>query len=165
MISCDHWSQCGINGGGCCAADHYGGKPSFGVCNQCPHRVVDGVLIDKDKSTIELATQYARAEFTHATQGPASEADAAARLAICMSCEHRAVEYKGMKDENGVGWCTRCGCGSSPRALLWPVKLKMASVECPLGKFKAVAGTGATVASAVDAVTGVAKSIIHKLKG
>ena len=165
MISCDHWSQCGIKGGGCCAADHYGGKPSFGVCNQCPHRVVNGALIDKDKSTIELAKQYARAELTHATQGPASEADAAARLAICMGCEHRAVEYKGMKDENGVGWCTRCGCGSSPRALLWPVKLKMASVECPLGKFKAVSGTGATLASAVDAVAGVTQSIIHKLTG
>ena len=165
MISCDHWSQCGINGGGCCAANHYGGRPSFGVCNQCPHRIVDGALIDKDKSTIELAKQYARAELTHATQGPASEADAAARLAICMGCEHRAVEYKGMKDENGVGWCTRCGCGSSPRALLWPVKLKMASVECPLGKFKAVSGTGATLSSAVDAVAGVTQSIIHKLTG
>ena len=116
-------------------------------------------------SAMAQATQYARAEFTHATQGPASEADAAARLAICMGCEHRAVEYKGMKDENGVGWCTRCGCGSSPRALLWPVKLKMASVECPLGKFKAVSGTGATLASSVDAVAGVTQSIIHKLTG
>ena len=116
-------------------------------------------------SAMAQATQYTRAELTHATQGPASEADAAARLAICMGCEHRAVEYKGMKDENGVGWCTRCGCGSSPRALLWPVKLKMASVECPLGKFKAVSGTGATLASAVDAVAGVTQSIIHKLTG
>jgi hypothetical protein len=117
-------------------------------------------------SAMAQATQYARAELTHATQGPASEADAAARLAICMACPDRAVEYKGMKDEvSGVGWCTRCGCGSSPRALLWPVKLKMAGVECPLGKFKAVPGTGATVASAVDAVAGVAKSIIHKLTG
>ena len=116
-------------------------------------------------SAMAQATQYARAELTHATQGPASEADAAARLAICMACPDRAVEYKGMIDPNGVGWCTKCGCGSSPRALLWPVKLKMASVECPLGKFKAVSGTGATLASAVDAVAGVTQSIIHKLTG
>jgi hypothetical protein len=129
-------------------------------------QVVQGEFIPAgENGSLENMRQYARAELTHATQGPASEADAAARLAICMACPDRAVEYKGMKDEGGVGWCTRCGCGSSPRALLWPVKLKMASVECPLGKFKAVPGTGATVASAVDAVAGVAKSIIHKLTG
>jgi hypothetical protein len=164
MISCDHWSQCGINGGGCCAADHYGGKPSFGVCNQCPHRIVDGALIDKDKSTIELAKQYARAELTHATQGPASEADAAARLAICMACEHRAVTYKEQTDENGVGWCTKCGCGNNPRAML-TVKVTLAGVECPLSKWGKVDGTGATIASAVDAVAGVARSIIFKATG
>ncbi len=153
-----------MNGGGCCAADHYGGKPSLGVCNQCPHRVVDGALIDKDKSTIELAKQYARAELTHATQGPASEADAAARLAICMACPDRAVTYKEQTDENGVGWCTKCGCGNNPRALL-TVKVTLAGVECPLGKWGKVSGIGASVASAMDAVAGVAKSIIHKLSG
>lgn len=116
-------------------------------------------------SAMAQATQYARVEMTHATQGPASEADAAARLAICMACPDRAVEYKGMTDtENGVGWCTKCGCGSSPRALL-TVKITLAGYECPLKKWSAVPGTGATVASAVDAVAGVAKSIIHKLTG
>ena len=111
------------------------------------------------------ALKYAAAELTHATQGPASEADAAARLAICMACEYRAVEYKGMTDaEKGVGWCTKCGCGNSPRALL-TVKVTLAGVECPLKKWSAVSGTGATVASAVDAVAGVAKSIMHKLSG
>jgi len=175
MISCDHWSQCGINGGGCCAAGHYGGQPSLGVCAQCPHRQVNGALI-APLSKLELsriaaiaetkskALAYAAIELTHATQGPASEADAAARLAICMACEHRAVEYKGMKDEGGVGWCTKCGCGNNPRALL-TVKVTLAGVECPLAKWGKVEGTGATVASAVDAVAGVAKSIIHKLSG
>ena len=113
-------------------------------------------------SAMAQATQYARVEMTHATKGPASDADAAARLAICMACEHRATDYKGMSDS--VGWCTRCGCGSSPRALL-TVKVTLAGVECPLGKFGKVSGTGASVASAVDAVAGVAKSIIHKLSG
>ena len=116
-------------------------------------------------SAMAQATQYARVEMTHATKGPASDADAAARLAICMACPDRAVEYKGMTDtERGIGWCTRCGCGSSPRALL-TVKVTLAGVECPLGKFGKVSGTGASVASAVDAVAGVAKSIIHKLGG
>jgi capsule polysaccharide export protein KpsC/LpsZ len=116
----------------------------------------------QEKSQVELAAQYARAELTHATQGPASEADAAARLAICMSCEHRAVEYKGQTDASGVGWCTKCGCGNNPRAML-TVKVTLAGVECPISKWGKVDGTGASVASAVDAVAGVAKSIIHKL--
>ena len=116
------------------------------------------------KSQVELAKQYATAELTHATQGPASEADAAARLAICMACEHRAVTYKEQTDENGVGWCTKCGCGNNKRALL-TVKVTLAGVECPLAKWGKVEGTGASVASAVDAVAGVAKSIIHKLSG
>jgi len=116
-------------------------------------------------SAMAQATQYARVEMTHAMQGPASDADAAARLAICMACPDRAVEYKGMTDtENGIGWCTKCGCGSSPRALL-TVKVTLAGYECPLKKWGKVDGTGATVASAVNAVSGVAKSIIHKLSG
>lgn len=118
--------------------------------------------IAETKASAALA--YAAIELAHATQGPASEVDAAARLEICMACEHRAVEYKGMKDEGGVGWCTKCGCGNNPRAML-TVKVTLAGVECPLAKWGKVDGTGATVASAVDAVAGVAQSIIHKLSG
>jgi len=168
MKICDHWQDCGVQGGGCCAAKHYE-KPSIGMCTtNCKHRVIDGVAKAMMKSEpqartqIQLARQYARAELTHATQGPASEADAAARLAICMACEHRAVEYKGMTDAGGVGWCTKCGCGNNPRAML-TVKVTLAGYECPLAKWGKVEGTGATVASAVDAVAGLAKSIIHKL--
>ena len=164
MTQCDHWNECGIKSGGCCAAGHYGGSPSLGVCRQCPHRQVNGAVIDVEKSKLEMAKEYARAELTHATQGPASETDAAARLAICMECEHRAVEYKGQTDAGGVGWCTKCGCGNNPRAML-TVKVTLAGVECPLAKWGKVEGTGASVASAVDAVAGVAKSIIHKLGG
>ena len=109
-----------------------------------------------------MAKEYARAELTHATQGPASEADAAARLAICMECEHRATDYKGQTDL--VGWCQRCSCGNNPRAVL-TVKVTLSAVSCPLGKWSAVPGTGATLASAVDAVAGVTQSIIHKLSG
>ena len=153
-----------MKSGGCCAAGHYGGRPSLGVCRQCPHRQVNGAVIDAEKSKLEMAKEYARAEITHATQGPASEADAAARLAICMECEHRATDYKGQTDP--VGWCQRCGCGSNPRAVL-TVKVTLAGASCPLTppKWDAVQGTGATLASAVDAVAGVTKSIIHKLSG
>ena len=163
-MNCDHWTECKVKSGGCCAAGHYGGRPSLGVCRQCPHRQVNGAVIDAEKSKLEMAKEYAAAELTHATQGPASEADAAARLAICMECEHRATDYKGQTDP--VGWCQRCGCGSNPRAVL-TVKVTLAGASCPLTppKWDAVQGTGATLASAVDAVAGVTKSIIHKLSG
>ena len=172
MKICDHWQDCGVQGGGCCAAKHYE-KPSIGMCTtNCKHRVIDGVpqavvkTEPQARTQIELARKYARAELTHAMQGPASEADAAARLAICMACEYRAVTYRGQTDENGVGWCTKCGCGNNPRALL-TVKVTLAGSECPypVRKWGKVSGTGASVASAVNAVAGVAKSIIHKLGG
>lgn len=117
-----------------------------------------------EKSQVELAAQYARAELTHATQGPASETDAAARLAICMACPDRAVTYKEQTDENGVGWCTKCGCGNNPRALL-TVKVTLAGVECPLKKWTKVDGTGASISSVAQSVAGVARSIIHKATG
>jgi hypothetical protein len=128
-------------------------------------QVVQGEFIPAgENGSLENMRQYARAELTHATQGPASEADAAARLAICMACEHRAVEYKGMTDAGGVGWCTKCGCGNNPRAML-TVKVTLAGVECPLGKWGKVDGTGASISSIAQSVAGVARSIIHKATG
>jgi len=126
------------------------------------NKLKDNKILVNENSFSQNFQDYARAELTHATQGPASEADAAARLAICMVCEHRATDYKGQTDP--VGWCQRCSCGANPRAVL-TVKVTLAGVECPLGKWGKVEGTGASVASAVDAVAGVAKSIIHKLSG
>ena len=128
-------------------------------------QVVQGEFIPAgENGSLENMKQYARAELTHATQGPASEADAAARLAICMACEHRAVTYKEQTDENGVGWCTKCGCGNNPRALL-TVKVTLAGVECPLKKWTKVEGTGASISSVAQSVAGVARSIIHKATG
>ena len=127
-------------------------------------KIENNKILKDENSLAQNLKNYAAAELTHATQGPASEADAAARLAICMACEHRAVAYKGQTDAGGVGWCTKCGCGNNPRAML-TVKVTLAGVECPLNKWGKVEGTGASVASAVDAVAGVAKSIIHKLSG
>ena len=33
---CRYWSDCGVNGGGCCSRNLYGGRPSLGVCRLCP---------------------------------------------------------------------------------------------------------------------------------
>lgn len=159
IVDCDHWRDCKIDGGGCCAENRFS-KPSTGVCNTlCKFKIRNGEL--KNPSGIG---QYLTVELIAISQGPASEADAAARLAICMGCEHRATNYEGQTDT--VGWCKRCICGSNARAKL-SVKVTLAGASCPLApaKWSSVPGTGATVASAVDAVAGVAKSIIHKLGG
>lgn len=35
-LPCIEWSECGVNGGGCCRRGLFGGKPSFGICvNHC----------------------------------------------------------------------------------------------------------------------------------
>ena len=31
-VPCKHWSDCGVNRGGCCAKGLYGGRPSAGTC-------------------------------------------------------------------------------------------------------------------------------------
>lgn len=38
QTDCKHWSECGVNGGGCCGLGLYGGRPSRGVCLICKSR-------------------------------------------------------------------------------------------------------------------------------
>ncbi len=37
-MNCKHWTSCNIKGGGCCAINKHGGRPSLGVCGQCDQR-------------------------------------------------------------------------------------------------------------------------------
>lgn len=168
MIDCDHWSKCGVSGGGCCAANHYGGRPSIGVCNQCPHRVVNGERPLAIGESINYgfasrAAAYLAAERKHATQGPASSQVQAERAAICKGCEGRAEVVEGASDPGGIGWCTKCGCGSNRRAAL-SVKLTLAGATCPLGKWQPVDGTGASLGTVAEAIGGVASSVVDTAK-
>lgn len=168
MIECDNWSQCGVRGGGCCAAGHYGGRPSLGVCGQCPNRLVQGtpvaLSIEQTASVgfTSRAGAYLAAEAKQAIQGPASDADAAARLAICLACPDRADTLEGATDPAG-GFCTKCGCGGRPRAAL-SVKTRLAGSSCPLGKWGQVQGTGATPAAVADAMAGVLSTVADQAK-
>ena len=169
MIECDHWTACNVNGGGCCAAGHYGGRPSFGVCKQCPHRVLAGVRAEmaigetQRFGAASLAAAYAAAELRHATQGPASDADFEARKALCLACDARALELQGKTDARGLGFCTKCGCGAGPRAAL-SVKLTIAGAACPLKKWGQVDGTGATIGAAAEAAMGFLGTLAHQAK-
>lgn len=167
VIECDHWSPCTVKSGGCCAAGHYGGRPSLGVCGQCPHRVVGGEQPQGTTvtygATTAKAVQYLKAEANHALNGPAPAEVVEARKAACRSCEHRVDSLEDNTDPGGIGFCTKCGCGGSRRAAL-SVKLTMASVSCPVGKFQPVTGVGGTVESVMQALKGLAMSVVDRTK-
>lgn len=112
--------------------------------------------------------QYLKAEFNHALNGAVSVVDAKKRLDVCMTCEHRAVEYKGMVDPAGVGYCAGgCGCGASGRAQL-QTKVTIAGAVCPKGKWENATQTvGGSIQSATEAISGIfqtAKSFIFNNK-
>lgn len=111
-------------------------------------------------------SEYAAAETYNALHGGAPENVIAERLKICGGCEFRATTYKGATDPDNFGWCTKCGCGNNPRALL-VTKARLAQVSCPLTppRWEKVEGVGGSAASVIDSVKGVAQSIIHKLSG
>jgi hypothetical protein len=111
----------------------------------------------------EKARKYLAAEARHAWGGPAPVEVFEQRLRLCMECPGRVDELEGKRDDGGVGFCTKCGCGANKRSQL-SVKLTLAGVECPLGKFKKVEGTGGTIASAVEAAKGVAANAIDLMR-
>lgn len=113
-------------------------------------------------------SQYLKAEFNHALNGAVTDVDAKKRLDVCMTCEHRAVEYKGMVDPAGFGYCAGgCGCGANGRAQL-QTKVTIAGAVCPKGKWENIAQTvGGSIQSATEAIGGVfstAKSFIFNKK-
>ena len=111
-------------------------------------------------------SQYAKAEAYHAMHGAAPDNVIAERLKICGGCKFRSSTHEGATDPDNFGWCTKCGCGSNPRALL-NNKTKLAKTSCPLSPplWSEVEGVGGSVASVVDSVKGVAQSIKHLLTG
>lgn len=113
-MECDHWSECNVTGGGCCAAGHYGGRPSLGVCGLCPHRVVGSIPKEPIKKVVHFfkgATKAAKAMTLPET--PESQA----RLEVCKGCD----QWTGKS-------CKVCGCFVS-------LKVRIPEEKCPLGKW------------------------------
>ena len=128
-MACDYWKNCGVRGGGCCSLNLYGGKPSLGVCRQCPRNT--------DPSWTATVGQHSggaveRVNVVHGALGLGKwllrmdrvERDTAvARLKICAACEHRRAVIRGI-----VATCGVCGCA---------LRSKVASQNehCPVGKW------------------------------
>jgi hypothetical protein len=118
---------------------------------------------DAQRSLLNKTKSYLKAEAKHAWGGPAPMQVFEERLKACLACPGRVDELDGISDDGGVGFCTKCGCGANQRSRL-SVKLTLAGVPCPLGKFGVVEGTGGTIASAVEAAKGVAASAIDLVR-
>lgn len=135
MINCQYWSSCKVVGGGCCALNLFGGKPSLGTCRRCQKRVpltADGVEIEiepEPKSLVEKAASYIKAEVSNVVSSIPEEA-VELRLAECRQCP----SLKPSTNPSELGWCSACGCGQSPRAEL-TVKAKMPAATCPKNKW------------------------------
>lgn len=176
-VNCIHWS---IDTDGCkktCALNLFD-NPNSADCNKCKSResyskeileedekkYVFTPLTIKDNTSIELIKSYVKAESSQFLHGKVSDEIYNERKNICLSCPQLSNNVNEKTDE--VGWCKSCGCGiGSDRARL-SVKLKMPSLNCPLGKFKHALGTGFTIESAVDSLGGafsmVKKTITQK---
>lgn len=48
---CDHWRDCGVTWGGCCAISKRN-KPSFGTCNKCPENRRSGQSLTLPDSNV-----------------------------------------------------------------------------------------------------------------
>ena len=134
-IDCEHWSNCGVSDGGCCAISKFGDKPSTGVClticnlNKQTQSLQETSPIQDElgctscsKSKVKGLKRLLQgsAALLKAELGidAADEATMAKRKAICLSCE-----------SYDFGVCNDCGCFTAAK-----IKLKTGS-PCPQGKW------------------------------
>jgi len=115
MIDCNQWSDCGVTSGGCCAAGHYGGQPSLGVCGQCLHKNMVGQVVPlMHKGIAHYAAGAVKA--VQAMTYPESDVSKA-RLVVCSMCD----QWTGRS-------CKQCGCFTA-------LKVRLPEEKCPLGKW------------------------------
>jgi len=53
MVKCEHWQDCGVKGGGCCAINEYE-RPSFGVCLLACEKNTDKPNVQKAKKMLGI---------------------------------------------------------------------------------------------------------------
>ena len=80
--------------------------------------------------SLAKATSYLKAEASQILLGKVDDTKYNARIAECRKCEHLKET-----EEDEIGFCGRCGCGTNPRARL-TVKARMPKATCPLSKWR-----------------------------
>lgn len=126
MINCQHWSNCGVTGGGCCAKNLFGSRPSLGTCRHaCKER--EPIPDYKEPINPPSQTNHPENRIIHGITGiakaitgtgGASEQVVAERQAICESCP-KAIIAAGV-----LRRCSLCGCST------W-AKIRNANEQCP----------------------------------
>lgn len=126
MINCQHWSDCGVTGGGCCGKGLFRGKPSFGVCRKaCEQRqpipdYKENTTPTHQSNTIENPIVHGIIGITKAITGTGGASDevVAQRQKICQDCP-KAIITAGV-----LRRCSLCGCST------W-AKIRNANEQCP----------------------------------
>ena len=78
-----------------------------------------------EPSVMRKAASWAAAEASLLTQGPLTDEQYEARIAMCRACEHLDA-----REAPQIGFCKACGCGTNARAEL-TVKGRMPAATCP----------------------------------
>lgn len=123
-----------MTGGGCCLAGHYGGKPSLGVCRQCPHITINGKQVFDIAQLQSNSAAQAAAQQTPA-HGPMHYIAGAAKAVVAsvtpdsLMSERRLAICKGCDQWDGSR-CKQCGCFTA-------LKVRLPAEACPIGKWSA----------------------------
>lgn len=79
---------------------------------------------------IGKARSYLAAEVSLVVSGPVSAEEHARRVTVCRQCPSLVPS-----EDDPVGYCGACGCGTRSRARLHESKAWMPRATCPLGKW------------------------------
>lgn len=115
----------------------------------------------KDSTFLEKAVSYSKAEGSQILGGKVSQEMYEARKKICLECPHKV---NNKPEEEDIGWCTKCGCGSKNKRAALSNKLWMPGLECPLKKFGKAKGEGFNTGAVIDSVKGIASSLTSLIK-
>ena len=123
-IGCEHWSDCGVRGGGCCAISKFGDNPSYNVClKNCKLNTTNfgkekkGCGSCASKGLKRLLTGGAKLLKSELGIDACDEATMIDRKNLCESCEHY-----------DFGVCTLCGCFCA-------AKVKLGLEKCDDGRW------------------------------
>ena len=115
----------------------------------------------KDSTFLEKAVSYSKAEGSQILSGKVSQEMYEARKKICLECPNKV---NNKPEEEEIGWCTKCGCGSKNKRAALSNKLWMPGLECPLKKFGKAKGEGFNTGDALNSVKGIATSLTNLFK-
>jgi len=84
-----------------------------------------------DSGHFAKLASWVKAEVGLLVKGKVDPATYDARVTACRQCP----QLRPAPDQDSVGFCGACGCGTRSRARIGAVKAHMPTAACPLGKW------------------------------